>query len=134
MKNYNVFISHSWNYGEAYDKLSIFLNGAPYFNYKDYSVPKDNPINNAPRDYELLEAIKNKIRPCNVVIIMAWVYSTYSKWINKEIKIAKEMGKPILAIEPWWSERTSAIVKDNADKIVWWNWSSIVSAIKEISI
>lgn len=64
------------------------------------------------------------------VLILAGVYATYSKWINIEIQLAKEMNKPIIAIEPWGSERTSLIVKNNANKIVRWNTSSIISAIR----
>ncbi len=26
MKTYNIFISHSWSYGDAYDKLVKFMN------------------------------------------------------------------------------------------------------------
>ena len=54
--------------------------------------------------------------------------------INMEIEIANELGKPIIAIEPWGSERTSLIVKKNAKIIVKWNSASIVGAIKEITL
>ena len=135
MKQYSIFISHSWAYGDAYDKLVKMLDNDPRFNYKNYSVPKDDPIHNAPNINLLMEAIKKQMIFCDVVIILAGVYSTYSKWINKEIEIAQRftISKPILAIEPWDSERTSKIVKDNANKIVKWNTSSIVDAIRELS-
>lgn len=136
MKQYSVFISHSWQYGDAYEKLIKMLDNDPRFNYKNYSVPKDDPIHNAP-NAELLEAaIKRQMTFCDVVIILAGVYSTYSKWINKEINLAKKgftSPKPILAIEPWASEKTSAVVKENADKIVGWNASTIISGIRELS-
>ena len=136
MKQYSIFISHSWAYGGAYEKLIKMLDADPRFNYKNYSVPKDDPIHNAPNENLLFEAIKKQITFCDVVIILAGVYSTYSKWINKEIEIARDgflSSKPILAIEPWDSNRTSKIVKDNADKIVKWNTSSIVDGIRELS-
>jgi hypothetical protein len=63
---------------------------------------------------------------------LAGVYSTYSKLINKEIEISKAFGKPIIAIEPWGAEKTSTIVKNNADIIVKWQGASIVKAIKEL--
>ena len=28
---YHLFISHSWSYGDAYDKLVDLLNAKPYF-------------------------------------------------------------------------------------------------------
>lgn len=127
---YNLFISHSWSYSNAYEKLVSMLNSSPYFTYKNYSVPKDDPIHNASDDYQLRDAIRNQMQRASCVLIMAGVYSTYSKWINIEIQLAEEMGKTIIAIEPWGSERTSSTVKRAADKIVSWNTSSIISAIR----
>lgn len=135
MRQYNIFISHSWAYTDAYEKLTKMLDADSRFNYKDYSVPKDDPIHNAPNSTALSQAIQNQMRFCDVIIILAGVYSTYSNWINKEISIAQGFTnpKPILAIEPWASERTSSVVKDNADKIVKWNTSSIVDGIRELA-
>jgi len=131
-KVYNVFLSHSWTYPEAYDGVIKLLNntGLPY---KNYSVPKDDPVHNAKNDKELYQAIKNQISPCSVVIILAGVYSSYSKWINKEIEISKSgfnTIKPIIAVEPWGADKTSKVVKDNADEIVKWQSSSLKSAIQ----
>lgn len=62
---YNLFISHSWAYGDAYDKLIRMLDSDRYFKYKDYSVPKNNPIHNATYDYQLRAAIKIK---CSMLV------------------------------------------------------------------
>ncbi|MYE38130.1 MAG: molecular chaperone Tir [Candidatus Spechtbacteria bacterium SB0662_bin_43] len=134
MRTYNIFISHSWNYSNQYQRLTELLKQAPYFQHKDYSIPKDDPVHNASLDRELEEAIENKMNFCSVIIVLAGVYAdpSYSKWIAKEVRIAQKQSKPILAIEYWGSERTSQFVKENADKIVRWNGSSIVSAIKEL--
>jgi hypothetical protein len=132
---YNLFISHSWTYGDAYEKLVNMIDNRPYFSWKNYSVPQDDPIHDAPNQQLLYEAIKRQISPSHVVIILAGVYATYSKWINKEIKIAKNefyTSKPILAIQPWGAEKTSKIVKDNADLIVGWNTESIIDGIRQL--
>lgn len=128
--SYNLFISHSWAYSDAYDKLVNLLDKASYFDYKNYSVPKNDPIHNAPYDYQLKAAIRNQMQHASCVLILAGVYSTYSKWINIEIKLATELGKTIIAIEPWGSLRTSLIVKQAANKVVGWNTDSIVRAIR----
>lgn len=133
---YNLFISHSWTYSDAYEKLVGLLDAKPYFSYKNHSVPKSDPVHNAPYDYQLYEAIKNRIQGTHVVIILAGVYSSYSKWIDKEIKIAKDefiTPKPIIAVQPWGAEKTSKKVKDAADRIVGWNTDSIVSAIRDLA-
>ena len=98
---YNLFISHSWAYSDAYEKLINLLDSADEFSYKNYSVPKDDPIHNARYDYQLKAAIRNKMQHASCILILAGVYSTYSKWINIEIELAQEMGKKIIAIEPW---------------------------------
>ena len=127
---YNLFISNSWAYNHQYEGLVKLLDAAPYFSYKNYSVPKDDPIHNAPTNLALKAAIRRQMDSTSCVLILAGVYSTYSKWINIEIELAKELGKRIIAIEPWASERTSSVVKDSADKIVGWNTNSIVNAIR----
>ena len=128
---YNLFISHSWAYTDYYQRLIGLLDSAPYFYYKNYSVPKDDPIHNAPNDYQLRAAIKNQMQHASCVLILAGVYASYSKWINIEISLAQEMGKKIIAIEPWASKHTSTVVKKAADEIVRWNAASIVKAIRQ---
>lgn len=133
LKSRNLFISHSWSYGDAYDKLSSMLKSAPNFIYRDYSVPRNDPIHNAPNEVALREAIKNQMRFCDVILIMAGKYATYSKWIQKEIDIAKsDFNKPIVAICPWANEQISSVVRDSADRLVGWNTNSIVTAIREL--
>ncbi len=135
MRDYNIFISHSWSYSDKYDKLIEMLKTASYFSFRDFSVPKDDPIHNASTSQDLYNAIKQQISPVSVVLILAGVYASYSKWIDKEIHIAQSgfsFPKKILAVEPWGSEKTSKLVKNNADKIVGWNGQSIADAIKEL--
>lgn len=135
LKTYRLFISHSWTYGDAYEKLVKFFEEHPNFSWTNYSVPKDDPVHSANNDTQLYNAIKAQIAPVNCIVMLAGVYSTYSKWINKEIQISKiDFNKPIIAIEPWGSEKTSKIVKDNADQIVKWQSASIVQAIRDRSI
>ena len=130
---YNLFISHSWAYGDAYDRLIKLLRAKPYFDFRDYSVPKNDPIHNAGTDFQLEQAIKRKMAPASCVLVLAGVYSTYSKWIQKEVQLAKcgfSSPKKIIAIEPRGSQNTSQYVKENADVIVRWNTDSIVQAIR----
>lgn len=142
-RRYNLFISHSWGYSDAYDRLIELLDKHPSFFYNNLSVPKDDPIHYAPSENHLYAAIKERIQHADVVLILAGVYATHSKWINLEIKAAKELSmfsgllstlfKPIIAIEPWGAERTSQTVKDSATEIVSWNTDSVVAAIKRVA-
>ncbi len=135
MKTYHLFISHSWTYENQYDNLVNLLNNAQDFRYKNYSVAKDNPIHTNGTNKQLRVAIAEKIRNSSVILVLAGVYATYSKWINIEIEIAKNdfsRKKPIIALEPRGANRTSQYVKENADAIVKWNTNSIVKAIQEL--
>ena len=135
-KTHNLFISHSWTYSDAYHKLCGLLDSRDYFFYKNFSVPKDDPIHTNGTDKQLLEAITNKVQLSHVIVIMAGVYSTYSKWINKEIVVANKAfsnPKPIIGIKPWGQTNVSKVVKENAVELVGWNTESIVSAIRKHS-
>lgn len=136
MRTHHLFISHSWAYSDAYDRLVALLNGRTYFHFKDYSVPRDDPIHNAGSDRALRSAIRQQMNPCGVVLILAGVYATYSRWIDEEIALAQNgfrVPKPIVAIRPRGNRRLSQPVRQAADRIVAWNKDSIVSAIRAVA-
>jgi len=134
-KTYDLFISHSWTYSNQFDNFVRLLRERPYFSYRDHSVPKDSPIHTSGTDRELYDAIYNKMYNCHIVLILAGVYASYSKWIKKEIRIAKNeftYPKPILAIKPWGQVNTSQTVRENCDEIVNWSSDSVVNAIRRL--
>ena len=128
---YRLFISHSWCYSNHYYRIEDLLRkeGVLFYNH---SVPKDDPIHTNGTDKQLEDAIELKIKGCSCVIILAGVYSSYSKWIQKEIKIAQKYSKPIIGIRPWGAVRISDVVDKAADKIVGWNGKSIANAINSL--
>jgi hypothetical protein len=134
LKSRSLFISHSWAYTDAYEKLVALLDAAPNFQYKNYSVPRNDPVHNAPTTEALYKAIKNQMVFCDVVLIMAGKYATYSAWIDREIQIAKkDFSKPIVGVRPWANTQVSSVVSNAADRLVNWNTNSIVSAIRELA-
>ena len=131
----HVFISHSWAYSGHYDTLEDWIFnkrwsvGQASLVFLDYSVPKNNPIHNAPSDRALREAIFNQIARCHVIVIPMGMYATYSKWIQKEIDGANHYTKPILGVNPWGQERHSSVGANAAQESVGWNSKSVVGAI-----
>ena len=123
-------------------KLCIYINIVIYLRpqlrtgnlFYNHSVPKTDPIHTHGTDWELYEKIEAKIKGCSCVIILAGVYSTYCKWINKEVEVAKKYNKPIIAVEYWGTERTSSVVKNAATTIVKWNAASIANAVRLYAI
>ena len=136
MRTHHLFVSHSWAYSNAYDKLVNLLNRPPYFRFKDYSVPREDPIHNAHTVAALRAAIRQQMAPCGVVLILAGVYATYSRWIDEEILLAQtgfQAPKPLIAIRPRGNLRLSKPVQEAADRVVGWNKDSIVTAIREVA-
>lgn len=136
MRTHHLFISHSWAYSDAYERLVGLLNKRPYFRFKDYSVPRYDPIHDARSIAALRAAIRRRMAPCGVVLILAGVYATYSRWIDEEIALAQKgfrSPKPIVAIRPRGNRRMSKPVMQAADRVVRWNKDSIVSAIREVA-
>jgi len=134
-KTYNLFISHSWTYSDAYANLVDMLDARPYFVYHNHSVPKYDPVHTNGTDKDLRAAIKNKMANCHVILILGGVYATYSKWIREEVDIAKNgfiYPKPILAIKPRGNKQLSTVVANAADEIAAWSSDSIVSKIRAL--
>lgn len=134
----HVFISHSWTHSEHYAKLAEWIFdgnwqvGHVSLNFLDLSVPRDHPIHFAPTSDQLLQAISWKIDQCHVVVIPMGMYAQYSTWIQKEIQSARELAKPILAVNPWGQQRSASVVRNAATKCVGWNSDSIVEGIWEL--
>ena len=136
--NINIFISHSWSYSSAYNTLASWIFeqnwrfGQASIKFRNYSVPKDDPIHNADNTEQLERAIYRKIALSHVMVVPTGMYASYSKWIKKEIDGANDKGKPILAVNPWGQQHTSQTVTNNADVIVGWNKKSVVDNIWQL--
>ena len=134
-KQIHVFISHSWAYSSHYDTLSgwIFNEkwsvGQASLDFRDFSVPQNDPIHNASNDTQLKNAIYNKISNSHVIVIPTGMYVNYSKWIKKEIEGANNYRKHILAVNIWAQEKKSCTVQQNATELVGWNKKSVINGI-----
>ncbi len=126
MRTARIFISHSWKYDD-YDKLVNLLNGRGYFEYQSSSVPSSDPLTGSNK--AVWDAIDNKIRWCQVILLTAGVHASYSGSIKREIDFAKRLGKPIIAVIPHQVGQVSAL-RDHATEVVHWRADSIVGAIR----
>ncbi|ACM58822.1 Domain of unknown function DUF1863 (plasmid) [Halorubrum lacusprofundi ATCC 49239] len=129
---YDLFISHSWKHNSDYDGLIELLDDKNHFSYRNYSVTKKEKVEGK-SNRALKRHIKNKqIKPASVVIVIAGMYSTYSDWIGKEVRIAEELDKPIISVKPWGAERTSYIT-NKADATTGWNKTPIVREVRDLA-
>jgi hypothetical protein len=131
----HVFISHAWKHSQHYDTLADWIFnerwsvGQASLDFRNYSVPKDDPIHDAANDKQLKNAIFKQISMSHIIVIPTGMYANYSKWIQKELEGSAGYKKPILAVNPWGQERASGIVVDAASKLVGWNKKSVIDGI-----
>lgn len=137
LRNYDLFVSHAWAYNEAYYRLISLINQAPYFQYRNYSVPTHDPLVNPGThigQQKLADMLDAQIRPVQCVLVIAGMYAAHRFWIDKEITLAQYYKKPIIGLIPWGQERVPLSVQTAAAEMVGWNTSSIISAIRAHSI
>lgn len=98
MSKPSIYLSHRWAHQEEHNKLIIKLDEYG-FGYHSYSVPEYDPLDISRKD-QIKSSLDEEIRRCNFFIIFAETGSD-SEWCRYELKVAKELGKPILAVKPW---------------------------------
>lgn len=139
LKTYDLFISHAWKYGDDYNRLVNLLDNASNFKYRNYSAPEDNPLKNTDgsdvtNKSEITFSIERKINPVNVVLVISGMYYNNRDWMQKELDIAVNKNKPIIAIKPWGNSIIPQAISDVAADTVGWNTDSIVDAIRKYSL
>ncbi len=137
LKNYGLFISHAWRYNDDYYRLLKLLDAAPYFSYRNYSVPEHDPVLDPDDEGDrkkLVKELDGQIRPVSIVLVISGMYAAYSYWIKKEIDISLAYGKPIVGLIPRGQERTPTVVSGAAKEMVGWTTDSIITAIRKWSL
>jgi hypothetical protein len=127
---YRIFISHAWDYNDEYYRLEKLLKEYPNFDFRNYSVPKHDPLDTST---QLEKKLLDQMNPTQVVIVLAGMYAAHSEWIQFEINEAKRLKKPILGVRPWGQERVPQAVQDAANIIHGWNVAPIVASIRDLA-
>ena len=132
---YKLFISHAWNYTGDYDRLLKLLNSDLSFRWENLSVPEKRPLPflwHLAKSYRfLVRQIDERISQADCLLVIAGMYVAHRGWIQSEIEAAQAFSKPIIAIEPWGSEKFPDALLQTATERVKWNTSSIVAAIRK---
>lgn len=132
-RTYDIFISHAWAYDERYEGICRLLNSVPGFYWRDYSVPRSAPIVDPRTEMgvrALTARLREQIRQCSCFILVAGMFVNHRIWVQREMSIAVEYGKPIIGVQHRGQQRTPVEVEAIADETVRWNSASLVSAIR----
>ncbi len=127
LRIYRVFISHAWHYSDDYYRVEQFLNDAPNFAWQNLSVPEHDPLHDTER---LATELRSQMRPASVFLILGGMYVAHSEWIDFEIAFARRIGRPIIGVLPWGSQRIPSAIQNAAREIVGWRQDSIIGAIR----
>ena len=92
----NVFIPHRWN-NEDYPVLSSLLDRTRFV-VRDYSVPRDSPLDRVDRRFSVDPQIQKKIRYASVIVCSNRPANNNGMSID-EIRFAIEIGKPVVAVK-----------------------------------
>lgn len=130
LKTYSLFISHAWQYNEDYNRLVQMLDGAKRFRWMNHSVPEERPKDSHDDD-ALLEALGNQLRPTGCVLVISGMYVAYRDWVQREIDLAAQWGKPMIGIKPRGSMAVPREVSSAAEVMVRWHTPSIVSEVRK---
>lgn len=127
LRTYAVFICHDWEYSDEYYRIYDLLDCAPNFRWHNLSVPEHEPLDTN----DMLEKnLRDQIRPADVLLVLAGMYTARSQWMDWEMAFARRVGKSIIGVRPWGNVQLPVVVQNNADKIVGWNSDSIVNAMQ----
>ncbi len=129
LKDYKIFISHSWDNDQHHKDLKKKLEDAGYLNVDFEEATKYEPINSEDAKY-IKQALKKKINNSNIVLGLAGMYANYSDWMEWELDTAHGII-PIVGVIPWGQERVSTVVSSKSKEDVRWNIDSIVAAIRK---
>jgi hypothetical protein len=131
---YKVFICHAYGHRDIYFQLVQKLNNARRFDWRNMSVQYDMRFGTADDEIdndELREEISEKIRECEVFLVLTYPVASRRRWLQWEILYAKELGKPIIGIARRLTDNVSSFVKLHATDIVdTWREDHIVNAIR----
>lgn len=131
-QEYNLFLSHSWSYDDEYENMVELLEDFPYFEFKNYSVPSTDPLD-ADTFIELVSELNEQIQSASVVIILAGMYVNHSTWIEIEMELANDLGKPMLGVKPRGNDRAPSEVQECVDEVVGWQAHSVVGSVRDLS-
>lgn len=133
-RTYDIFVTHAWRYHDDWNRFADLMNAVAQFRWRNFSVPWYDPAvdvhTEAGRKY-VITWLENQIIPCQVVVALDSVYAVKSarQWVDEEIRLARQHGKPIFALPAYGAEGASAAVATLADRVLSWDGRAIAEAI-----
>ena len=123
-----LFVSHSWEESEDYNRVFEYLEAPGTFYYQNTSRPQEK----RPTDREIeREDLRRQIAPCEVVVVVAAAFKRAPELVLFQMNFAKAAARPIVAMETFGStEAVPKSIRDLADEICGWNERDLIDALR----
>jgi len=123
-----LFVSHSWEENEDYNRVFEYLEASGTFYYQNTSQPQaKRPIDKESQR----EDLRRQIAPCEVVVIVPDAYKRAPDLIVFQMNFAKAADRPIVAMENFGStEALPRAIKELADEVCGWNERDLIDALR----
>jgi hypothetical protein len=135
---YDIFITHAWRYHDDWMRLSSLFDAEKSIKWRNFSVPWYDPAFD-PNTELGARAIRNwidgQIRPVIGTVLLDGVYAVKSAriWLELEVELSRNHGKPVVAIPPHGTPTVSAEATALADAVVGWDALEIVRVLEGLS-
>ncbi len=124
-----IFVSHAFQEHEDYHRLFEYLESTTNFFYTNSAAPGKVPAEGT--KVALEDELRQQIEPAEVVIVLAGLYDKFKDWIDFTLLAAKELEKPIIAIEYFGAAQEIAPeIAEHVAEVTPWNERSMVDAIR----
>jgi|TARA_B100001964_G_C14012639_1_gene500074 hypothetical protein len=135
---YDLFISHALRNHDEWDRFVDLLNDSSELEWRNFSLPWYDPAfdQRTPIGKKMiLKSLKDQIIPSHCTFMLSGVFSSKGShpWMEMEIKISQDHGKPIIAVPGVESGDILEPICEAATKIISWEANEAVAAIKELT-
>jgi hypothetical protein len=129
MADSRAFISFDFDHNETEKNLFVgqSKNSKTPFSIQDWSAKSAMPQN------EWEKIVEEKIKKCNMVIVLVGKYMASSTGVKKEVKMAKDNNVPVFGVYVGGANTASNLPEGLARaRVVKWEWDKIADMIDKM--
>lgn len=129
MSDPRAFISFDFDHNESEKNLFIgqSKNSKTPFSIQDWSAKSSMPQN------QWEKIVEEKIKKCNMVIVLVGKFMASSIGVKKEVKMAKENNVPVFGVYVGNANTTSNLPEGlSRSRVIKWEWEKISDMIDQM--
>lgn len=134
---YDLFLTHHWNYTDAWQGLVALLDERLPGKWRNWSIPwHDTSIERYSADgkAQLEKLLHGHISMASAVIVLPETMSTTDgrMWLDKQLTISRHYSKPMIGVFPLDDGPFPEVLKDQVRVIVRRNAVEIIDAVDRL--